>query len=50
MLLRIDLLEKCYLTSIESNLNLAALKVLSLSHDEASPDHSPSHELALSIE
>ena len=50
MLLRIDLLEKCDLTSIESNLNLGALKVLSLSHDETSPDHSPSHELALSIE
>lgn len=50
MFLRTYLLEKCNLTSIESNLDLNALKVFSLRHDKASPDHSPSPELALAIE
>ena len=50
MFLRTYLLEKRDLTSIESNLDLGALKVFSLRHNEASPDHSPSPELALAIE
>lgn len=50
MSLRTYLVKKCNLASIESNLDLGALKVFSLRHDESSPDYSPSLELALVIE